>query len=148
MAKTAEQVRAKMEERAATAGKYLRDGMANAPDPIDVLLKNPEQSQQKMLRGVQEAARKGSYIAGLRRAKERNAWGDSLERAGAHYEEAAPRMVDNAMKTYETRMAAIERAKAKVANMPRGTTAERIAYAAAYQKAASEEFASAFGRKT
>ena len=148
MAKTRQQVEEKMRERVATAGKYLKSGMESAPDPIDVLLKDPDAAAKKLEAGLREALRKGSYTAGLQRAKERNAWQNSKERAARHYEERADDMVSNAMMSYEKRMGAIDRAKARVANMPRVTTSDRIAYSAAYQKAVSEEFAKEFGRKT
>lgn len=147
MVKSVEEVRAKMEERVATAGKYLKQGMAAAEDPIDKLLKDPEGYQKKLVAGVQEAANRGSYKAGLLKAKERNAWQNSQDRAASHYEERAPEMVENAMSNYAARAAAIERAKKAVENMPTTTRGQRIAKSAAYQQKVGEEFDKVFGRK-
>jgi len=147
MVKTRAEVEEKMRERTATAGKYLKQGMDAAEDPLDVLLNNPEESQKKLIAGVAESARRGSYIAGLRKAKERNAWANSKDRAAAHYEERSEDMVNNSMASYDERARAIEIAQGKVAAMPTTTRDQRIAKSAAYQKAVGEEFDKIFGRK-
>ena len=147
MVKSAAEVEEKMRDRVSTAGKYLRSGMASAPDPIDVLLKDPSGYAKKLQDGLNEAIRRGSYEAGLKKAKARNSWRDSLERAGAHFEERTDDMVANAMSSYDARAAAIGRAQAIVETMPTTTRTQRIAKSAAYQKAVGEEFDKVFGRK-
>lgn len=147
MVKTAAEVKEKMLDRVGTAGKYLKQGMDAAEDPIDVLLKDPDAAQKKLLDGQAEAARRGSYIAGLKKAKSRNSWQESKERAAAHYEERKDDMVSHAMDSYDARKGAIERAQASVKDMPTTTRDQRIAKSGAYQKAVGAEFDKVFGRK-
>jgi hypothetical protein len=147
MVKTAAEVKEKMLDRVGTAGKYLKQGMDAAEDPIDVLLKDPAAAQKKLLDGQAEAARRGSYEAGLRKAKDRNAWQKSKDRAAAHYEERRDDMVENAMDSYDARKGAIERAQAATKDMPTTTRDQRIAKSTAYQKKVGEEFDKVFGRK-
>lgn len=137
-----------MLDRVGSAGKYLKQGMDAAEDPIDVLLKDPEAAQKKLLDGQAEAARRGSYVAGLKKAKGRNAWQNSKERAASHYEERKDDMVDHAMDSYDARAAAIERAQAATKDMPTTTRAQRIAKSAKYQTVVGEEFDKVFGRKS
>jgi uncharacterized Ntn-hydrolase superfamily protein len=147
MVKTRAEVMEKMQERVQTAGKYLKQGMDGAEDPIDKLLKNPEESKKKLVAGINEAMNRGSYEAGLRRAKERNAWQISKDRAASHYEERASDMVSNAMASYDARAQAIERAQKAVEDMPTTTRAQRIAKSAKYQELVGQEFDKIFGRK-
>lgn len=148
MVKSAAEVREKMADRVGTAGKYLKQGMDAAEDPIEVLLKDPAASQKKLLDGQMEAAKRGSWEAGLRRAQGRNAWQNSKDRAAAHYEERTGDMVDNAMASYDARAAAIERAQNAVKDLPTTTRAQRIAKSAKYQTVVGEEFDKVFGRKS
>lgn len=147
MVKTRAEVEEKMRDRVSTAGKYLKQGMDAAEDPIDKLLKDPEKYQKKLLDGQAEAAKRGSYKAGLLKAKERNAWQNSKERAAAHFEERTDDMVTNAMSSYDARAGAIERAKAATDDMPTTTRAQRIAKSAKYQETVGAEFDKVFGRK-
>lgn len=147
MVKSAAEVAEKMKERVATGGKYLRQGMAGAEDPLDVISKDPAGYAKKLQAGVTEAVRTGSYEAGIKKAKARNAWGDSHERAGRHFEERADDMVQNAMSDYEGRARAIENAQKATANMPTTTRDQRIAKSAAYQKAVGQEMDKLYGRK-
>ena len=147
MAKSRARVAAKMQDRVRTAGSELKAGMLEGADPIEIALKNPAEHAKKMADGLNEAIRRGKVEAGLKKAKNRNAWKNSIERAAQHYEASADRMVANALEDYDARIAAIERALAKVANMPRTTRDQRIAYSAAYQKALGEEMDKLYGRK-
>jgi len=134
MVKSVEQVREKMKDRIATAGKYLRSGMTGAEDPIDVLLRDPDAFAKKLMDGVAEAVRRGSYGVGLKTAKERNAWRTAIDRAGTHFEERADDMVNHALEGYEERVKCIEEAKKAIAGMPSATRAQRIARSAKYQE--------------
>ena len=147
MVKTRAEVEEKMKDRVGTAGKYLKQGMDGAEDPIDVLLKDPAAAQKKLLDGQVEAAKRGSWEAGLRRAKDRNAWQNSKDRAAAHYEERTDDMVANAMSSYDARAGAIERAQAAVKDMPTTTRSQRIAKSSKYQEVVGAEFDKVFGRK-
>jgi predicted nucleic acid-binding Zn-ribbon protein len=147
MVKTEAEVRAKMQERVQTAGKYLQAGMDAAEDPIDKLLQNPDEYEKKLIAGVQEAQKRGSYKAGLQKAKERNAWQNSKARAAQHFEERADDMVDNAMSSYNARAQAIAKAQAAVKDMPTTTRQQRIAKSAKYQEVVGAEFDKVFGRK-
>lgn len=147
MVKTRAEVEEKMRDRVGTAGKYLKAGMDGAEDPIDKLLKDPEGYQKKLIDGQAEAARRGSYKAGLERAKARNAWQESKDRAASHYEERTDDMVKNSMESYDARAGAIERAQQATADMPTTTRAQRIAKSAKYQEKVGEEFDKIFGRK-
>ncbi|MDD3137101.1 MAG: hypothetical protein PHF64_11430 [Methanoregula sp.] len=147
MVKSQADVEAKMKDRVGTAGTYLKKGMAQADDPVDVLLKDPEGYGQKMKAGLDDAIKRGNYRVGLERAKARNAWKNSEDRAAAHFEERKDDMVKNAMDSYPKRAAAIEAAKQQVANMPTATRDQRIAKSQAYLKAVGQEMDKAFGRK-
>ena len=147
MVKSRAEVEEKMRDRVSTAGKYLRQGMEAAEDPLAVLLKDPAKAAKKHAAGVIEAHRRGSFIAGLKKAKARNSWKESLDRAGAHFEERTEDMVDNAMESYDARASAIERAQARVADLPTTTRAQRIAKSGKYQEYVGEEFDKVFGRK-
>ena len=147
MVKSKADVEAKMKDRVSTAGQYLKKGMESAEDPIDVLLKNPEGYAKKLVDGLQDAIRRGNYKIGLERAKGRNAYKGSKDRAGAHFEERTGDMVKNAMDTYDSRAGAIKAAQDRVANMPTATREQRIAKSTAYQKAVGEEFDKVFGRR-
>ena len=147
MVKSKSRVEQKMRERVRTAGSELKAGMMEGPDPIDIALKDPAAHVKKMQDGLAEAARRGKIEGGLKKAKERNAWKGSIDRAASHYEESADRMVDHAMEDYDARAGAIERAKQKVSGMPRTTRAQRIAYGAAYAQALGEEMDKLYGRK-
>jgi hypothetical protein len=147
MVKSIEQVKAKMLDRVGTAGTYLKSGMESAADPVDVLLADPEGYGKKLVAGVTDAMKRGSYRVGLERAKTRGSWRKGIPRAAAHFEERKDDLVTNALESYPARKAAIEAAKAKVANMPTATRDQRIAKSSAYQKYVGEEFDKAFGRK-
>lgn len=147
MVKTATQVAEKMRSRVSGSGKYLKEGMQAGTDPLDVLSRNPTAYAQKLQAGVTEAIRKGSYEAGIKKAKANDSWKKSVDRAGAHFEEAAPRMVENAMKDYDQRATVIKAAQDKVAPMATTTRAQRIAKAAAYAEASGAGYDALYGRK-
>lgn len=147
MVKSQADVEAKMKDRVSTAGTYLKKGMTTADDPIDVLLKNPDGYAKKMQDGLADAVKRGNYTIGLQRAKTRNAYKGSTDRAGAHFEERTADMVKNAMDSYPARAAAIKTAQDAVANMPTATRAQRIAKSAKYQEVVGVEFDKAFGRR-
>lgn len=147
MVKTAAEVAGKMKERVGTAGKYLREGMAGAEDPLDIISKDPSGYAKKLAAGVNESVRTGAYEAGIKKAKEANSWQNSQERAGRHFEERADDMVTNAMKDYEGRARAIEAAQKIVEKLPTTTREQRIAKSTAYQKAVGAEFDKLYGRK-
>lgn len=147
MVKSKADVEAKMKDRVSTAGTYLKKGMAAAPNPVDVLLKDPEAAAKRMQDGLADAVRRGSYRVGLERAKQRGSWEKSQDRAGSHFEERKDDMVKNAMDSYDQRAAAIAAAKAKTDSMPVATRDQRIAKSQAYLKAVGEEMDKVFGRK-
>ena len=148
MTKTREQVEEKMRERVSTAGKYVKEGMNAAEDPIEVLLKDPKGYAEKLLAGLTDAIRRGNYQVGLKAAQERNAWKGAIDRAASHFEERANDMVTNAMSSYDKRMTAIEAAKRAISNMPKATRVQRIARSTKYQTVVGEEMDKAFGRKS
>jgi hypothetical protein len=147
MVKSRARAEAKMRNRVSTAGGELKAGMGEAPDPLDVISADMANKEKKLVAGVQEGVSKGYYKQGILKAKERNSWKTSADRAGRHYEERADDMVKNAMSTYDIRGQAIEAAKAKVRDMPTTTRDQRIAKGNAYLKAVAEEMDKAFGRK-
>lgn len=135
MVKSKAAVERKMRERVSSAGQYLKEGMDEAPDPVDVLLSDVAGNEKKLVDGVAEAIRRGKYKAGLETAKARGSWNKSKDRAAAHYEERAEDMVAHSMEGYDERAQCIETAKASVKNMPTTTRDQRIAKGAAYAKA-------------
>lgn len=134
MVKSRAAVERKMKDRVTTAGTYLKEGMAEAEDPVDVLLKDIGENEKKLVDGVTESIRRGKYKAGLETAKSRDSWGKSHDRAAAHYEERADDMVSHAMEGYDERKGCIEAAKAVSDKMPKATRAQRIARSAKYQE--------------
>lgn len=147
MVKSKADVEAKMKDRVSTAGAYLKKGMESAEDPIDILLKDPDGYAKALIAGLQDAIKRGSYKIGLERAKARNSWKGSKDRAGAHFEERAGDLVAHAMETYDSRATAVVAAQAKIKSMPSATRAQRIARSTAYQQFVGEEFDKVFGRK-
>jgi hypothetical protein len=135
MVKSKAAVERKMRERVSTAGTYLKEGMSEAPDPVDVLLSDVAGNEKKLVDGVAEAVRRGKYKAGLETAKARGSWKGSQDRAAAHYEERAEDMVKHSMEGYDERANCIEAAKASIKSMPSTTRDQRIARGAAYAKA-------------
>lgn len=124
----------RMTDRVRTAAPYLMEGFDEAEDPIDVLLKDPDEFAKRLIAGVTEAIRRGDYKIGLEKAKARNAWKGSKERAGSHYEERVEDMVKHAMEDYDERATCIESAKKGIAAMPKATRAQRIARSSKYQE--------------
>lgn len=137
----------RMKDRVATAAPYLKEGFEEAEDPIDVLLKNPEEYAKKLLAGVTEAIRRGEYKIGLETAKKRNSWKESTERAGRHYEERADDMVKHAMEDYDDRAKCLEEAKKAISDMPKATRAQRIARSAKHQEVVGACMDKVKGRK-
>ena len=134
MVKSRSAVERKMRDRVSTAGTYLKEGMAEAEDPVDVLLKDVAGNEKKLVDGVAEAVRRGKYKAGLETAKARDSWGKSHDRAASHYEERADDMVAHSMEGYDERKTCIESAQAALKAMPKTTRAQRIARSAKYQE--------------
>lgn len=134
MVKSKAAVERKMRDRVATAGTYLKEGMADAEDPVDVLLKDITANEKKMVDGMTEAVRRGKFKAGLETAKTRGSWGKSHDRAAAHYEERADDMVAHSMEGYDERKNCIEAGQAAIAGMPKATRGQRIARSAKYQE--------------
>lgn len=147
MVKSKSAAEAKMRDRVSTAGKYLREGMAEGEDPIEVLMKDPEGYAKKLVENLMEAIRRGSYGVGLKRAKERDAYRKAQDRAGSHFEERTDDMVAHAMESYDGRASCIEKAKALVKGMPTKTRANRIAKSGKYQEEVGKCFDTLFGRK-
>jgi len=134
MVKSRGAVERKMTERVSNAGTYLREGMDEAEDPVDVLLRDIAGNEKKLTDGVLEAVRRGKFKAGLETAKARGSWDKSKDRAAAHYEERAADMVSHAMEGYDERKTCIEAAQKALEAMPKATRAQRIARSAKYQE--------------
>jgi hypothetical protein len=147
MVKSAERVREKMLNSVRTAGNELRAGMNAAPDPIDIALKDPEAHAKKMQEGLAEAIRRGNVRAGLEKAKKRNSWKGSIDKAAAHFEESAPVMVENSMADYPQRMDVVSKAKQAVKDMPTVTRAQRIAKSSKYLEEAGKGYDVLYNRK-
>lgn len=124
----------KMKDRVESAGKYLTEALGEAPDPLDVILEDPEGHMKKMEAGLKEANRTGKTIGGIKKAKERNSWATSHDRAGSHYEERAADMVNHAMEDYDVRAGCIETAKKVIKSMAKATRTDRIKRSARYQE--------------
>lgn len=137
----------KMRDRVSTAGPYLQEGMTEAEDPIDVLLKDPEGNAAKLIAGLQDAIKRGQYKIGLLTAKNRDAWKSAIPRAGAHFEERAVDMVNHAMEDYDVRAKCIEEAQKAIGTMSKATRAQRIARSAKYQELMGVCMDKAKGRK-
>jgi hypothetical protein len=147
MVKSLEAAKRKMKDRVSTAASYLQEGLGEAPDPIDILLKNPDASAKKLADGVNQSIKSGKYKQGLEKAKKRGSWRDSHERAGAHYAERADDMSEHAMEDYPARAAAIKRCQDAIADMPKATFVQREARGAKYRQLYHEEMNKLYGRK-
>lgn len=147
MVKSRLRAETKMKDRVRIAGPELKAGMSEAKDPLEVISQDIANKEKKLMAGVNEGIAKGHYKQGIEKARARNSWKLSQDRASRHYEERADDMVKNAMETYDIRAQAIENAKGKVKDMPTTTRDQRIAKSNAYLKAVSEEMDKAFGRK-
>lgn len=145
--KTKAEVEEKMTDRVSTAGKFLKDAIDKAEDPIDVILSNPDKYIKKLVDGLIQAQKEGKILAGFKKAKKRDAWKNSKDRAGAHYEERTGDMVKNALEDYDARAKVIDEARKAVDDMPTTTRAQRIAKSAKYQDIVGKGFDSLYGRK-
>jgi len=137
----------KMKDRVSGAGTYLKEGMEEAPNPLDVILKDPEGHLKKMEDGLREANRTGKTIAGIKTAQARDSWTKGIPRAAAHYEERAEDMTAHAMEDYDVRAGCIEKAKGTIDKMPKATRAQRIARSSKYQDEMGKCMDAAKGRK-
>ena len=124
----------KMKDRVSTAGPYLKEGMEEGEDPIDVLLKDPETFAKRLVENLTEAIRRGKYKGGLETAKARDAYTKAIPRAASHFEERAEDMVAHAMEDYDERAKCIEEAQKGIKAMPTKTRTNRIAKSAKYQE--------------
>jgi hypothetical protein len=147
MAKSKSYVEEKMKERVRTAGTWLQRGMEEAPDPIEVLLKDPDAYMKALIEGLQDALKRGSWKIGLEKAKRRNKWKGAIPRAGAHYEEVADDMTKNALEDYDARMDCVEKAKKAIEALPKATRAQRIARSQKYLDEVGKCFDALYGRK-
>jgi len=145
MVKSRATAEARMRRNIVGAGETLKEGFAEAADPVDVLLADPDM-EKKHQAGVAEAHRKGKMRKGLQIAKERGSWKASSSRAGSHFEERAEDMVNHAMETYDARAKCIEDVKVALKKEPRTTRDQRIAYGAKVQKAVGECIDKIYGR--
>ena len=124
----------KMRDRVSTAGPYLKEGMEEGEDPIDVLLKDVEGYAKRLLENLSEAMRRGKFKGGLETAKARDAWKKAIPRAATHFEERADDMVEHAMEDYDDRSKCIEESQKGIKDMPSKTRTNRIAKSAKYQE--------------
>jgi len=145
MVKSRAVAEARMRRNIVGAGESLKEGFAEAKDPVKVLLADPDM-EKKHQAGVAEAHRKGKMRKGLQIAEARGSWKDSADRAGAHFEERSEDMVVHSMETYDARGKCIDDAKESLKKEPRTTRAQRIAYGAKVQAAVGECIDKIYGR--
>ena len=138
MVKSKEIAERRMRERMRIASEALKEGMEAAPDPLDVLMKDPEGFAKKLADGIVEAIRKGKWQLGIKVAKGRDSWKKAIDTAGAHYGDKVDVAVEHAMEDYDTRKKCIEEAKKAIEGMPSTTRAQRIARSAKYLEVMGE----------
>jgi len=107
------------------AGEEIKAGMKEADDPTEVLLSKPDYYQDKMIAGLQRAKTDGKITQGLEKARRRGSYKKSIDRAAAHYMEAAPRMKENYGEGYDKRAAVIQRINDELAELPTDTIEQR-----------------------
>ena len=146
MAKSKALVMKKMQARVSTAGEFLKEGMADAEDPIKVLLADIDNKEKALVAGVTEAIRRGNYKAGLKKAEARDSWKKSADKASAHYQESAETMVEHAMEDYDELMKVIQAGKDAIKNMPKATRTQRIARSKKYLDTVGPLFDKLYGR--
>lgn len=147
MAKSREYVEKKMSDRISTAGAYLRSAMEEADDPVDVILADPEKYAKKLADNLVQSIKEGAYASGLKRAKDRNAWREAQDRAGAHFEERTDDIVAHSMESYDARAKCIESARKAISDMPDKTRTQRAERSKKYQITVGECMDKIFGRK-
>jgi len=140
MVKSASRVQRKMKERVSVAGTEVVAGFEDAKDPIDVALSDIKGHEEKMKAGLAEAMKAGKVQRGLERAKKRDSWKKSAERAGRHYEERADDMVTNYMDDYDKRAAIIAKAQDEIKKMPKATFEQRMARQRKYAELTHKAF--------
>ena len=145
MVKSQAVAEARMRRNIVGAGESLKEGFAEAEDPVKVLLADPDM-EKKHQAGVAEAHRKGKMRKGLQIASDRGSWPDSASRAAAHFEERSEDMVKHSMETYPARAKCIEDVKASLKKEARTTRAQKIAYGAKFQAAVGECIDKIYGR--
>ncbi len=138
MVKSKEVAERRMRERMRIASEALKEGMLEAEDPLEVLMKDPEGFAKKLSEGIAEAIRKGKWQHGVKVAKSRDSWKKSIDTAGAHYGDKVDVAVEHAMEDYDVRAKCIEEAKKAIEGMPSTTRAQRIARSAKYQEVMGE----------
>ena len=138
MVKSKEIAERRMRERMRIASEALKEGMEEAVDPLEVLLKDPEGFAKKLADGIVEAIRKGKWQLGIKVAKGRDAWKKAIDTAGAHYGDKVDVAVEHAMEDYDVRAKCIEEAKKAIEGMPSTTRDQRIARSAKYQAVMGE----------
>jgi len=144
MSKTVEQVRAKLEERVASSGKYHREGMENADvNPNEAALKNLDVMKARF----NAAMDSGKTAAGMKEAAQEKRWEKRVGVAAARWEESSGHMTERYMEGLPQRMGAIDAAKKTVAHLPRNTLEQRAEKSKQYQIAVSKEMAKIRGIK-
>ena len=124
----------KMKDRVSTAGPYLKEGMEEGEDPIEVLLKDVDMFAKRLVENLIESIRRGKYKGGLTTAKARDAWKKAIPRAAEHFQDRADDMVEHAMEDYDVRAGCIAEAQKGIKDMSTKTRANRIAKSARYQE--------------
>lgn len=128
------------------AGASLKEGFEEAENPVDKLVRMGEDGVKRQVAGVQEAARKGKQLQGLKKAQARGSWIASKDRAASHFEERGADMVAHAMETYDGRAKCLEDAKKALEKEPRTTRAQREAYGVKYRTLTAECMDKLYGR--
>lgn len=137
----------KMKVGISKASEYHGDALDEARDPLDVIAEDPDKYAKRQLDGVAEAHRLGKYQSGTKKAKDRDSWRKSKDRAVAHYGERADDMVEHAAEDYDVRKGIMEECDKVIKDMPKATTSQREARGAAYRKCTHEKFAAMKGLK-
>lgn len=140
MAKSWARTKAKMERSLSGAGEEVRAGILEAQDPLDIALSNIEVHEKKMAAGMAEAIRTGKVRKGLEKAKARNAYKASADRAAAHFSERTDDMVKHYGQGYEQRRQIIAQIQDEMRDMPKATYEDRKKRSDYYSKRSHELF--------
>ncbi|MFA4835939.1 MAG: hypothetical protein WC749_07730 [Dehalococcoidia bacterium] len=140
-------VTTKMKNSMTNAGAAIKDGFTNGTDPMDVISQNIPAYGQAMATGVSRAVSDGTYAAGINTAKQEGRWRKSSDKAVRNYANSANMAVENYMKRYPERVAAIEAVVKANPAVPGETRQARIARGGKIQEEIGQAMDRLYNRK-
>ena len=129
MVKSKDLIMEKMKERVQTSGKYMKKGLEEAPNPLELALKKLDLMKQRLL----QAFDNGAVKAGMEKALKEGKWEARIDIAAKRWEESADYMVEEYSKAIDDVLKCVEEAKKAVEGMPATTIEQRAEKSKQYQ---------------